>query len=347
MLLLGNHDITLDPKFYADYGLYFHNQIPQDPRACMKAVINCESIMYLNHESVEIRLSKDGGPRTMFKVFGSPYSPANGCWAFGYPPEHASHLWDKIPLDTDIVVTHTPPKYHCDESKDRGAAGCEILRQTLWRVRPCLAICGHVHEGRGVERVTWDLECSNIKYKESDVQYWIDTGLDNKKQCLINLTSRGGAQLDNTGSFGKTGPSIDLEGQTRSSSIKSNGQWKRSSHPPSSSLPKHDTSTITSMNQDSRLIYKPSASQIADVCADTQLELTSDTQHISSAVRGQGGIPPSGRCDMEALSARMAKKETCVINAAMMASSWPHKANNMKRYNKPIVVDVDLPTWEN
>ncbi len=117
----------------------------------------------------------------MFKVFGSPYSPARGCWAFGYPPNKASDLWDRIPLDTDVVVTHTPPKYHCDESRDRDAAGCEILRQTLWRVRPSLAICGHVHEGRGAERVLWDFGSSDIKYNESDVQYWIDPGLDNKK----------------------------------------------------------------------------------------------------------------------------------------------------------------------
>ena len=283
----------------------------------------------------------------MFKVFGSPYSPANGCWAFGYSPEHASKLWDKIPLDTDIVITHTPPKYHCDESKDRGATGCEVLRQTLWRVRPSLAICGHVHDGRGVERVTWDLECSNIKYKEIDVQYWIDTGLDNKKQCLVDLTSRGGAQLDNIGSFGMTGPSISLDGQSRLSSTKSNLQWKRSSHPPSSSSSKHDISTLTSINQDSRPAIKHLASQIADVSADTQLELTSDSQHILSAVRGRGGIPPSGLSDMEALSARMARRETCVINSAMITSSWPHKAKTMKRYNKPIVVDIDLPTWKN
>ena len=133
-MLPGNHDITLDPNFYAEYGLYFHNQIPQDPKACMKAIKDCRSITYLNHESAHIRLTKEGGPRTMFKVFGSPYSPAKDRWAFGYPPEQACNLWDEIPLDTNVVVTHTPPKYHCDETKDRGAAGCEILRQTLWYV---------------------------------------------------------------------------------------------------------------------------------------------------------------------------------------------------------------------
>ena len=288
----------------------------------MQVVKDCKSITFLNHESAEIRLTKESGPRTTFKIFGSPYSPARGRWAFGYSPEQASGLWDNIQLDTDIVVTHTPPKYHCDESKDRGAAGCEFLRQALWRIRPSLAICGHVHEGRGAERVLWDLESSNIKYKESNTEYWLDPGLDNKKQCLIDLTSKGGRGIENTGSSNMIGSLIDLDDQTRTSKVKSDLRWKRSS-----------TAHSTSRNP--------------DVSAEIQSALTSDSEHVSSAIRGQGGIPPSGRCDMEALSGRMARRETCVINAAMMASSWPHKANNLKKYNKPIVVDIDLPTWEN
>lgn len=160
MLLLihtGNHDITLDADFYSQHGLYFHNQHPQDPQKCLQLLTSSSSIFYLNHQSIDIRLAKEGGPQTAFKIFGSPYSPARGLWAFGYPPERASQLWDQIPLDTDIIVTHTPPKFHCDESGGRGAAGCEILRQTLWRVRPRLAVCGHIHEGRGAERIIWDL----------------------------------------------------------------------------------------------------------------------------------------------------------------------------------------------
>ena len=58
-------------------------------------------------------------------------------------------------------------------------------------------------------------------------------------------------------------------------------------------------------------------------------------------------MPPSGRCDLEALSQRMGRKETCIINAAVMASSWPHKGVNGRKYNKPIVVDIDLPIGSN
>lgn len=192
----GNHDITLDQAFYAEYGPYFHNQCPQDPQACTELCRKYPSIKFLCHESINIRLTKPDGPKTSFKVFGSPYSPANGRWAFGYTWEEAEQLWSQIPLDADIVVAHTPPKYHCDETSNRGAAGCEVLRRHLWRVRPSLFVCGHVHEGRGVERVLWDLSSAHVQYKEVDTHYWIDPSRGTKKQCRIDLTARATLPLE-------------------------------------------------------------------------------------------------------------------------------------------------------
>lgn len=29
-----------------------------------------------------------------------------------------------------------------------------------------------------------------------------------------------------------------------------------------------------------------------------------------------------------------------------MATSWPYKSKNAQKYNKPIVVDLDLPVWQ-
>ena len=68
---------------------------------------------------------------------------------------------------------------------------------------------------------------------------------------------------------------------------------------------------------------------------------------VPPATRGQGGLPTSQRSDLEALCGRMGRRETCVINAAIMASSWAHKGSGSKKYNKPIVVDIDLPVWAN
>ncbi|KAF9872062.1 ser thr protein phosphatase family protein [Colletotrichum karsti] len=277
IVIAGNHDITLDEPFYAEHGPHFHNQSPQDPSACLSLLTSSPSITYLAHASAKITLTAPSGPRTSFNVFASPYSPRdNGLWAFGYDaPAAAASLWDDIPLDADVVVTHTPPRTHVDESRLRRAAGCEALRRALWRVRPRLAVCGHVHEARGAERVSWDLGCANAAFKEDRVETWEDPGVG-AKQSLVNLSMRGGKPLLNDGSGVEAGFGTRVE-------------------------PGFD-------------------------------------------VRGLGGDPASPRADREALAGRLGRRETCVVNCAVMAKSYPHVGG--KTVNKPIVVDLDLPVWD-
>ena len=187
IVVAGNHDITLDKPFYTQYGSYFHNQAPQDPDQCRR-LFKKSSILYLDHEAATVILEVPDGNEVSFRVFGSPYSPSRGLWAFGYSPEEAEGLWSQIPLNSDIVVTHTPPKYHCDEHSQRGSAGCEDLRRALWRVRPCLQVCGHVHEGRGAETVKWDLTTPNTKYKEKATIHWEDSTQGTKKLFKVNVS---------------------------------------------------------------------------------------------------------------------------------------------------------------
>ena len=40
-------------------------------------------------------------------LYGSPWSAYCGTWAFMVKPENAA-VWDKIPSETDILVTHGP-----------------------------------------------------------------------------------------------------------------------------------------------------------------------------------------------------------------------------------------------
>ena len=311
----------------------------------MRLLRQSPSIIYLNHEAATIRLDRGKDSETTFRVFGSPLSPARGRWAFGYSDDEALSHWNQIPLESDVVVTHTPPKYHCDESKDRGAAGCELLRQALWRVRPRLLICGHVHEGRGVERVRWDLVAPHIKYKEERTITWTESS-QGTKHASLDLSSKGPHPLDNDGGTGqyatenvdKSGCPVRSEDLVPRAEISSNIQPK--------STPDVAEQCQVPISDDAR---------VASIICSTSDRATGTTPlgandgestqppEIASATRGQGGMPLSGRCDMEALWERLGRRETCVINAAIMASSWPHKGINGKKYHKPIVVDIDLP----
>lgn len=47
----------------------------------------------------------------------------------------------------DIVVLRGLPKGPLDD----GGKGCGMLLKELWRPRPAVVVCGHIHCGRGKE----------------------------------------------------------------------------------------------------------------------------------------------------------------------------------------------------
>lgn len=330
IVVCGNHDITCDISFYQQYGTYFHNKKMEDPQLCVDLFQPDPSIVYLNHEAKQIRLAHEGGAVTILKVFGSPYSPAKGFWAFGYQPEAASQLWDQIPLDTDLLVTHTPAKFHRDESGTRGPAGCEKLREALWRVRPRLFVCGHIHEGYGVEVVTWDLISTNTRCREQSVQRFNDPQPDSKKQFTIDLSSRARSQtLQNDGSIGNlVRPAQVLkfrptEIDDRADDATTSGPQVDKANLPE--IPAHPQPPFPNFEK-------------AESPASFEFE-GPDIRYLGA--RGQEGPASGARSDQEGISGREGRLETCIVNAAFMRSNWPHKGG--KKFHKPIVIDLDLP----
>jgi hypothetical protein len=58
---------------------------------------------------------------------------------------------NRIPLETDVLITHTPPRYHLDLN-----LGCPALLEEIWLVKPRLHVFGHIHSGHGREAAFWD-----------------------------------------------------------------------------------------------------------------------------------------------------------------------------------------------
>jgi Icc-related predicted phosphoesterase len=330
LVVAGNHDITLDSSFYEEYGSRFHNQAPQDTVECINLLKRSSSITYLNHEAKTIHLRGQDGPQTMFKVFGSPYSPSRGLWAFGYAPEDALALWKQVPLDSDVVITHTPPKFHCDESPCRGSAGCEALRQALWRIRPRLVVCGHVHESRGAETVVWDLHSPNVKYKELEATE-LKISEIGKKQARVDLTSRSQRPLLNDGSVGNISSDDRVAPRPgREKEIVGGGDASYDS-------------TLEDQAIHLRQVRSPSPPPFPgfDSAKSPISPMPNPLTTVFQAAQGQSGESMGGRQDMEALTGREGRTETCIVNASILGSSFPHPAG--KRFNQPIVVDLELP----
>lgn len=85
-----------------------------------------------------------------FKIYGSPYTPTFGTgWAFNRDRGKIHKVWDNIPDNTDIVVTHGPPKGILDLSYNRDNeleyCGDLALKKRLKIIQPKLVCFGHIH----------------------------------------------------------------------------------------------------------------------------------------------------------------------------------------------------------
>lgn len=84
------------------------------------------------------------------KIWGSPYTPSFGHgWAFNKDRGKIHEVWDHIPEDADIVVTHGPCKGLLDLSYNRAneleMCGCANLRKRVLTIQPKLFLSGHIH----------------------------------------------------------------------------------------------------------------------------------------------------------------------------------------------------------
>ncbi len=117
----GNHDLFLESLTLRE----------------MKKLISA-NIIYLQNNGTVI----EG-----IKFWGSPVTPYFLGMAFNEREgKEISKTWNKIPFDTDILITHGPPKGILDSGM-----GCDELLLQINKVRPKIHCFGHVHGHNGME----------------------------------------------------------------------------------------------------------------------------------------------------------------------------------------------------
>ena len=126
VLIVGNHD------FYAE------KHMEDVYKACEDI-----GVMYLFNEDY---VTYNG-----LRLYGSPHVPDYHKWAFMLSERKLFWAWQKIPADTDILVTHGPPRDIMDVSyKDPyGGSGCKHLFNRVREIKPKLHVFGHIHEQHG------------------------------------------------------------------------------------------------------------------------------------------------------------------------------------------------------
>jgi Icc-related predicted phosphoesterase len=161
VFIAGNHDMTFDKEVLMRNKLdYFDGGRNNWDTPCADGKPQWlldlletglkPNVFYLENSFVEI---------DQIKIWGSPYSATFGYnWAFNVDRGHDSvQLWNQIPEDTDIVITHGPIYGYGDMTANTYQnVGCEDLYRRLKEIKPYLHFTGHIHEGYGYNQTIWD-----------------------------------------------------------------------------------------------------------------------------------------------------------------------------------------------
>ncbi|MDJ1502389.1 metallophosphatase domain-containing protein [Xanthocytophaga agilis] len=97
-------------------------------------------------------------------IWGSPITPWFFDWAFNRQRgADIRRYWDRIPINTDILVTHGPPRGILDKTDRGDTVGCDDLLEAVWKVKPKLHLFGHIHEAYG------QIEVDNMQFINASI----------------------------------------------------------------------------------------------------------------------------------------------------------------------------------
>ena len=156
-----------DPSQLSDFLVWFSQQkyttkifiagnhdhlFEKEPELVEKILKMFPELIYLQDSEVTI----DG-----IKFYGAPWIPTNRSGkAFSYMRDEydiAKSHWEKIPTDTDVLITHGPAYNKLDRimkpiRKDQSQLnlGCPSLAEKIKEINPQLHICGHIHSSQGI-----------------------------------------------------------------------------------------------------------------------------------------------------------------------------------------------------
>jgi len=125
ILVPGNHDISLE----------------RETEKSLKYLSDVDHILI--HRYIEV----EG-----MRIWGTPYTPIFFNWSFMKNEDDLYWIFNQIPVNLDILISHGPP-FGVRDWNGRNHAGSKAMSEVLEYKRPKWFFCGHIHESRGVQQI--------------------------------------------------------------------------------------------------------------------------------------------------------------------------------------------------
>lgn len=129
VFIAGNHELGLEKN-----------------RLILPEEYTNKGVIYLQDEEVIL----EG-----LKIYGTPWQPEFGGWEFNLPrnSKKLKQKWNNIPLDVDILLTHSPVYGILDTNREGIHCGCEMLYERVSKIKPWIHAWGHIHEAYGQKTI--------------------------------------------------------------------------------------------------------------------------------------------------------------------------------------------------
>lgn len=105
------------------------------------------------------------------RFWGSPWTPRYGTWSWMKDRGTINRAWDRIPDDTEVLITHGPPYGVLDATYNRGnkveLTGCSALMKRVAKIQPKLMMFGHIHSTQDI-RNSGTRDVSGLRTKFSN-----------------------------------------------------------------------------------------------------------------------------------------------------------------------------------
>lgn len=148
IVIPGNHEVNICPLKQS-----------RDRNKILDLIKTYHNVHFLIDEEVII----DG-----IKFYGTPWCGGDymvmNRWGFYiHRDDRREVLFDCIPEDTDVLITHTPAYDILDKYQDR-VLGCPVLLERIRKVKPLVHVCGHIHSSNGYVQIdgTHHFNCANL-----------------------------------------------------------------------------------------------------------------------------------------------------------------------------------------
>jgi Icc-related predicted phosphoesterase len=122
--------------------------------ALRDAAASWQAATVLHGEGTEV-----GGQAFYGLGAGIPITPWD--WSFDLDEDEAAAELAGCP-EGAVLVVHSPPKGHCDQSGAGDSLGSTAIAAAIEAKQPKLAVCGHIHESWGARSRLGETEIANL-----------------------------------------------------------------------------------------------------------------------------------------------------------------------------------------